>query len=72
MEHEAITNIKRKSNKVKALFKSGLGVEVIDILTEEFDKADLRGATVEETYFNLGRRDVLVYLMQLLEVDGIE
>ena len=68
-EHEAITNIKQKSNKVKGLFGSALGLEVLRILEDEFDKPDLRGDTVEDTFFNLGQRDVLVYLRQMHEVE---
>ena len=72
MEHKAIHNIKAKSSKVKQLFNSELGLAVLRILEDEFDQHDLRGGSTEETYFNLGRRDVLVYIRQLYEVDGID
>ena len=72
IEHEGLTNIRRKAGAVRALFATDEGRKVLDILGDEFDTDELRGGTVEETYFNLGRRDVLVYLKQLFEVDYLD
>lgn len=69
---EAVDVIRRKANKVSALFSSNAGIEVLKILEDQFDKPDLRGDSVEDTYFNLGQRDVLIYLRQLHQVSGIE
>lgn len=70
MIEEAIEQeIKRKAALVRRLFATPLGKEVHEILVNQFDADDLRGETVEQTYYNLGQRDVLVYLRQLGEVD---
>lgn len=60
--------LREKAAQFNELLNNPVGKNLVKILTEEFDKEDLRGATVEETYYNLGARDVVVYLQQLQRV----
>jgi hypothetical protein len=60
--------IREKAAQFHELLNNPVGRQLITILTEEFDKLDLRGATVEETYYNLGCRDVVVYLQTLQRI----
>ena len=69
MSDDILASLRRKTGKVRLLFNTALGLEVLEILADEFDAPDLRGSTVEDTYFQLGRRDVLVYIKQLLEAE---
>lgn len=65
----AIENMKRRIREKAATFHEFLsnpvGKELIQILKEEFDGADLRGATSDDTYYNLGSRDVVMFLETL-------
>ena len=69
---DVLEGLKRKAAKVHLLFATDLGKEVLQILRDEFDHEDLRGDSVEETYYNLGRRDAVIYLAQLRDagIDG--
>lgn len=58
--------IREKAAQFHELLNNPVGKQLVDILIEEFvNKDDLRGRTVEDTYYNLGARDVVVYLQQL-------
>ena len=57
--------IREKSAKFHEFLSNPVGKELIDIMIEEFDRDDLRGANAKETYYNLGARDVVVYLKTL-------
>ena len=63
--NEVLDNLKQKAAAVKHVLDTHAGKELLQIMHEEFDRPDLRGATVEDTYYNLGRRDALIYLEQL-------
>ena len=67
--NDIIDSLRRKSAKVRQLFATDRGREVLKILADEFDNDELRGDSVEETYYNLGQRDVIVYIRQLIEAD---
>jgi hypothetical protein len=58
-------NLKQKADAVRHVLTTPSGKELLQIMHDEFDMADLRGDTVEETYYNLGRRDAVIYLEQL-------
>ena len=58
--------INRKANRTAQLFNSELGQEVLGYLKEELDKGQLVAQTPELTYFNLGRRDAVVYINELI------
>lgn len=62
---EALTRLARKRAQVVAVLETPGGKEMLEALEEMFYHADLFGQTPEETAYNLGRRDVVVYLRQL-------
>ncbi len=55
----------KKSARVAAFMNSELGKEVIDALEQEFYHGELFDNDPHRTSYNLGRRDVVVYLKQL-------
>lgn len=63
---EAKKNLRKKSIKVFRLFSSPEGEEVLKILEQEFDHRDPRGVDIQDTYYRLGQRDVMVYIRQHL------
>ncbi|ASV42833.1 hypothetical protein [Vibrio phage JSF15] len=63
---EVEASVKKKAAAFAAVFRSSDGERVLEAIRQEFDKDELRGNTVEGTYFNLGRRDVLKYIEQML------
>ena len=66
---EMKVRIRKKAAAFHELLNNPLGKELVAILEEEFyDKEDLRGDTVEETYYNLGARDVVAYLRTLQRI----
>ena len=70
---DVLENLRRKAELVRSALEGPGGKELVKILHDEFDMPDLRGDTVEETYYNLGRRDSIIYLEQLCDaakVDG--
>ena len=64
--------LRQKADAVRHVLTTPSGKELLQIMHDEFDMADLRGDSVEETYYNLGRRDAVIYLEQLrdAELDG--
>ena len=67
-------NLARKSSLVAGFMRSEAGKEIIRVLEEEFYNDELRGEDPHQTYYNLGRRDVVSYLKQLAKwrVEKIE
>ncbi|AEM62903.1 hypothetical protein phiVC8_p06 [Vibrio phage phiVC8] len=63
---EVEASAKKKAAAFAAVFRTPDGERVLEAIRQEFDKDELRGNTVEGTYFNLGRRDVLVYIEQMI------
>ena len=55
----------KKSAHVQEFLSSTIGKAVIELLEEEFDPDVLIDTDPHITYYNLGRRDVVVYLKQL-------
>jgi len=55
----------KKSARVAAFMNSELGKEVIEALEQELYHGALFDADPYQTAYNLGRRDVVVYLKQL-------
>lgn len=56
---------KQQAARLGNLFMSGEGKELMDMLEDMYYNGKMVGATPEDTYFNLGRRDVVHYLRQL-------
>jgi len=57
--------LKVKKSNVKAFMNSQLGKAVIEVLEDEFYHGELFDTDPNMTAYNLGRRDVVVYLKQL-------
>ena len=55
-----------KASAVSGLLRSETGAEFLRVLTEQFYDGELMGSTPEATAYNLGRRDVVVYIRQLM------
>lgn len=60
----------KKSNEELAsigrfLFTSADGKALMDLLTEAYYKGSLLGETPEKTYFKLGQREVVSFLLSL-------
>ena len=54
-----------KSKAISRFLDSPDGKEVLSLLEEEFFLGTMMGSTPEQTAFNLGRRDVVVYIRNL-------
>lgn len=58
----------RKAAAVQQLLNNPVGQELIKILEDEFLRGELfAGADTHRTAYNLGARDVVVYLRQLAD-----
>ena len=67
-EHEvdrAAGRLERTAGAARRLFSGADGREVLDALQREFFDGKLIGSTVEQTYANLGAREVVRYLREL-------
>lgn len=65
---EAKEKIARKASIFKQVFNTPDGKEVLAALDKEFNAADIfQKGHPDATAYNLGRRDVIVYIKQLLE-----
>ena len=65
----ALDNVRKKSKDFHALFTSPVGVKVLKYLEDEFDQDEIFQAGVPDgTAYNLGRRDVIVYIRQMMRV----
>jgi len=58
-------SLARKSALIGHFMESEAGQELIRVLEEEFYDGELVGKDPHQTYYNLGRRDVVSYLKQL-------
>lgn len=62
-----ITEVRRKADLFKQLFSSEVGKSVLEVLTKEFHPDALFVPTdPQTTAYNLGRRDVIIYINQML------
>lgn len=59
------TRLKKKSARVQAFMDSELGREVVDLLEDEFYNGALFDDDPFKTAYNVGRRDVVMYLREL-------
>lgn len=62
--------ISKKALLFKKVFNSDDGKEVLEMLDEEFNPEILFSKNPHETSYNTGRRDVIVYIQQLLRYDN--
>jgi hypothetical protein len=62
------TELNRKAAAVQQLLNNPVGKELIQILEDQFTRGELfAGADTHKTAYNLGARDVVVYLRQLAD-----
>lgn len=65
---EVKEKLARKASIFKQVFNSPDGQAVLAALEEEFNAADIfKQGQPDTTVYNLGRRDVVIYIKQLLE-----
>ena len=65
----ALENVRKKSADFHKLFTSPIGEKVLRYLEDEFDADEIFQAGVPDgTAYNLGRRDVIVYIRQMIRV----
>lgn len=58
-----------KAKQFKAAFGTTQGEEVLKALSDAFEKQQLMGSDPYETAYNVGQRDVVVYINQLVDLD---
>lgn len=56
-----------KSNLIKSVFDTYAGKKLMEALEEEFNKDNIFSQCQNTTNYNLGRRDVVIYLKELLK-----
>lgn len=57
----------QKSKTFKTAFGTPDGKKVLEILSNEFDDLGLMDENPHRTHYNLGRRDVVKYIQQMIE-----
>lgn len=67
--NEALKQLaERVGNDVRIALSTPAGARVLEALDERYVQGDLMGATPEETAFNLGAREVVVWLKRMVRV----
>jgi hypothetical protein len=56
----------RKARILHETFSSPVGEKALAILVDAFDGDHLRATTPHDTYYNLGSRDVIKYIQQMM------
>lgn len=62
----AIEALGKKAGDFHKTFTSPVGVKVLEALEEEFNPDVLLGKTDAETNYNVGKRDVVIYIRQMI------
>jgi hypothetical protein len=62
---KALLRINQKAGLVRSVLTTDAGREMMTLLEEAFYHGEIFGETAEKTAYNLGRRDVVLYLRQL-------
>ena len=62
----AIEALGQKAGDFHKLFTSPVGVKVLQALEEEFNPDVLIGANNAKTNYNVGARDVVIYIRQMI------
>lgn len=62
----AIKALGKKAGDFHKLFTSPIGVKVLEALEEEFNPETLLGKNDAETNYNCGKRDVVIYIRQMI------
>jgi len=61
-----IKAIRSKAKKYQKVFTSLIGKQVLEDLETEFNPDILLGKDDAETNYNVGRRDVIIYIQQMI------
>lgn len=59
--------VKDKAVSFAAVFNTRDGQKVLQAMKDEFCGTELRANTPHDTYYNLGRRDAVVYIEQMIK-----
>lgn len=62
----AVEALGKKARDFHQLFTSPVGVKVLEALEEEFNPDKLLGETDAKTNYNVGGRDVVIYIRQMI------
>ncbi len=62
----AVKAIRSKAKKYGKVFTSLIGKQVLEDLEREFNPDILLGKDDAETNYNVGRRDVIIYIQQMI------
>jgi len=62
----AIEALGKKAGDFHKLFTSPIGVKILEALEEEFNPETLLGKNDAETNYKVGRRDVVIYIRQMI------
>lgn len=62
----ALEALGRKAGDFHTLFTSPVGVKVLEALEEEFNPDSLIGVSDADTNYKVGRRDVVIYIRQMI------
>lgn len=63
---QAFENLNKKARIFKNVFSTGNGKVILQALKDEFDAMEIRDNDPYNTYYNLGRRDVVKYIEQMM------
>jgi hypothetical protein len=66
-DEHAIHALKEKVKRIAGVLSTPDGQYLLEALKTEFIPDDLLGKDDRETYMNLGRRDVVIYLFQIVK-----
>jgi hypothetical protein len=69
---KALERLAKKAVLVRSVLSSDAGKEMMVLLEEAFYHGGLMAETPEKTAYNLGRRDVVMYLRQLRDFKNKE
>ena len=64
-----LENLRKKARRFTKLFTSPTGKLVLKDLEDEFNPDVLLSVQDSETFYNVGRRDVIIYIQQLIRYE---
>lgn len=63
---EAVEKLSKKARDFHTVFTSPIGAKILENLDDEFNPDVLFGKDDAETNYNVGRRDVVIYIRQMI------
>jgi len=67
-ERKEAASLRRKAALLANLFGSPVGTDALRVLEDEFDRENIMAGDPYTTAYNLGRRDVVVYIRQMIRL----